>query len=146
MEKDTIIKGLLEKIMGKFAGEEAEARLTRAFEMGCDYAKTRRFDNSRFYHSYQYRLDDGTRVSSTSFFNQFMNRNQTGAYMDAEAAVKEFFSDEKEILFHMVRDQRFGINGVFKAVMTPSEPQQLNYTDYVLVIAGFCAGYMNSLQ
>lgn len=143
MEKDEIIKGLLKIIMGELAGDESESKLTRAYEMGEEYAKTRRFDNSRFYHSYQYRLDDGTRVSSTSFFNQFMNRNQTGAYMDAEAAVKEFFDDEKDILFHMVRDQRFGINGVFKAVMTPSEPQQLNYKDYVLVIAGFCAGYMS---
>ena len=146
MEKDKIISGLLDRIMGNLAGQKAQAHVERAFEMGTEYAKTRRFDNSRFYHNYQYRLDDGTRVSSTSFFNQFMNRNQTGAYMDAEAAVKEFFSDEKEILFHMVRDQRFGINGVFKAVMTTEEPQQLNYNDYVLVIAGFCAGYMNSIQ
>lgn len=145
MEKDQIINKILSNIMGELAGAQSESRALRAYEMGVEYSKTRRFDNSRFYHTYQYRLDDGTRVSSTSFFNQFMNRNQTGAYMDAEAIVKELLGDEKEILFHMVRDQRFGINGVFKAVMTPSEPQQLNYTDYVLVIACFCAGYMNSL-
>jgi len=144
MENEAIVKGLLKNIMGELAGGKSEEYAFRAFEMGQQYAGTHRFDNSRFYHNYQYRLDDGTRISSTSYFNQFMNRNQTGAYMDAEAAVKEFFDDEKDILFHMVRDQRFGINGVFKAVISKDEPQQLNYVDYVLIIACFCAGFMSS--
>ena len=42
---------------------------------------------------------------------------QTPAYMQAEEHLQEFFDDDDEMLFHLVRDQRFGINGVFKAVM-----------------------------
>ena len=73
-----------------------------------------------------------------------MGVDQTGAYMDAEQAVREFFDDSDLTLFRLVRDKRLGINGVFKAVMSPGEPQQINYTDYVLIIACFCAGVMNS--
>ena len=115
----------------------------KAYEMGLNYSQTKRFDNSRFYHNYKFRLDDGSTVMSTNFYNLFMNRNQTGAYMEAEQVVRQFFDDEKGVLFHMVRDQRFGINGVFKACMSSHEPQQLNYSDFVLVIACFCAGVMS---
>ena len=72
MENEAIVKGLLKNIMGDLAGGKSEDYAFRAFEMGQQYATNRRFDNSRFYHNYQYRLDDGTRISSTSYFNQFM--------------------------------------------------------------------------
>ena len=74
-----------------------------------------------------------------------MSRNQTGAYIDAEKALKELTDDKKALdtIFRLVRDQRFGINGVFKAIMSPDEPQQLNYIDFVLVIASFCAGVVS---
>lgn len=146
LEKEILIKQLLEKIKGTFAaGGPAEEAAFRAYDMGVQYAQTRRFDNSRFYHNYQFRLDDGTRVSSTSFYNMFMSRNQTGAYIDAEKALKEYFNDARQLdaIFHLVRDQRFGINGVFKAIISPGEPQQLIYTDFVLIIACFCAGVVN---
>ena len=144
MEKEILVKQLVEKIKGEFAvGGETEKNGMKAFEMGENYAQTRKFDNSRFYHNYQFQLNDGSIISSSSYFNQFMSRNQTGAYMDAEKAVKEFFDDEKQILFHLVRDKRIGINGVFKAVLSPGEPQLLNYTDFVLIIACFCAGVMH---
>lgn len=145
-EKEILVKKILEKTKGSFAcGSESEADALRAYEMGVQYASTRRFDNSRFYHNYQFRLDDGTRIQSTSYFNIFMSRNQTGAYIDAEKALREIIDDEKarETIFRLVRDQRFGINGVFKAIMSPKEPQQLNYIDFVLIIACFCAGVVN---
>ena len=145
LEKDVLVTELLKKIQGPLSPEGKMAPLAfKAYEMGEEYAKTKKFDNSRYYHNYQFRLDDGSRVLSSNFFNQFTTRNQTGAYMDAEAAVKEFFDDADQTLFRLVRDKRLGINGVFKAVMSPSEPQQINYTDYVLIIAAFCAGVMNS--
>jgi len=144
IQSDVLVNDLLKKIKGEYAAEgEMAANAMRAYEMGAAYAQTRRFDNSRFYHNYKYQLDDGSTVLSSNFFNLFTNRHQTAAYMDAEAAVKEFIEDKDDKLFHLVRDQRFGINGVFKAVMSPSEPQQLNYIDYVVVIACFCAGVMN---
>jgi hypothetical protein len=111
--------------------------------MGLNYSETKRFDNSRFYHNYQFMLDDGSTVMSTNFYNLFMNRNQTAAYMEAEQVVGQFFDDEKKVLFNLVRNQRFGINSVFKACLSPHEPQQLNYSDFVLVIACFCAGVMS---
>ena len=145
LDREVLVKDLLTKIQGALAIEGKMAPLAfKAYDMGVDYAKTKRFDNSRYYHNYQFRLDDGSRVLSSNFFNQFTTRNQTGAYMDAEAAVKEFMDDTDQTLFRLVRDKRLGINGVFKAVMSPSEPQQINYTDYVLVIACFCAGVINS--
>ena len=144
LDKEILIKDLLKEIKGEFAlGGESEAQARRAYEMGEAYAQTKRFDNSRFYHNYQFQLDDGARVSSSSFFNQFMSRNQTRSYMAAEKAVVKFINDDNQAVFHMVRDKRNGINGVFKAIMSPSEPQQLNYVDFVLVIACFCAGAVN---
>lgn len=144
LDKETLIKDLLKEIKGEFAlGGESEAHARQAYEMGEAYAQTKRFDNSRFYHNYQFQLDDGARVSSSSFFNQFMSRNQTRSYMAAEKAVVKFINDDNQAVFHMVRDKRNGINGVFKAIMSPSEPQQLNYVDFVLVIACFCAGAVN---
>lgn len=145
-EKEILVKKILEKTKGSFAcGGESEADALRAYDMGAQYASTRRFDNSRFYHNYQFRLDDGTRIQSTSYFNIFMSRSQTGAYIDAEKVLREIIEDEKarETIFRLVRDQRFGINGVFKAIMSPKEPQQLNYIDFVLIIACFCAGVVN---
>lgn len=142
-EKNVIIGGLIEKVKGQFAAEGQTADIAqRAYDMGVQYAQTRRFDNSRYYHNYKFQLDDGTTIMATSFFNIFMSRNQTCAYMDAEKALKVFFTDarQQDAIFHLVRDQRFGINGVFKAIMSPQEPQQLNYIDFVLVIACFCAG------
>lgn len=144
LDKETLIKDLLKEIKGEFAiGGESEAHARQAYEMGEAYAKTKRFDNSRFFHNYQFQLDDGSRVSSTSFYNQFMSRNQTRAYMAAEKAVCQFINDDNQAVFRMVRDKRNGINGVFKAVMSPGESQQLNYIDFVLVIACFCAGVVN---
>lgn len=146
LEREMLVNELLKKIKGEFAvSGESQQDAFKAYDMGVQYGQTRRFDNSRFYHNYKFRLDDGTSVMSTSFFNIFMSRNQTGAYIDAERALKEFFTDARQLdaIFHLVRDQRFGINGVFKAIMSPQEPQQLNYIDFVLVIACFCAGVVN---
>ena len=144
-EKNILVSQLLQKIKGEFTGSAGETIALRAYEMGQQYAVTRRFDNSRFYHNYQFRLDDGTRIQSTSYFNMFMSRNQTGAYIDAEKHLRQFSEDERQrdTVFHLGRDQRFGINGVFKALMSPGEPQQLNYMDFVLVIACFCAGVVS---
>ena len=146
MERDILVNGILEKIKGSFAASgETQQSAFQAYDMGVLYGQTRRFDNSRFYHNYKFRLDDGTTVMSASFFNIFMSRNQTGAYTEAEKVLKEFFTDARQLdaIFHLVRDQRFGINGVFKAIMSPKEPQQLNYIDFVLIIACFCAGAVN---
>lgn len=145
-ERDVIVKEILEKLKGEFAASgESLHDAMRAYDMGVQYSQTRRFDNSRHYHNYKFRLDDGTTVMATSFFNIFMSRNQTGAYIDAEKTLKEIFNDARQLdaIFHLVRDQRFGINGVFKAIMSPKEPQQLNYIDFVMVIACFCAGVVN---
>ena len=70
--------------------------------------------------------------------------SQRSVAMSMDVLERKGQIDEKDILFHMVRDQRFGINGVFKAVISKDEPQQLNYVDYVLIIACFCAGFMSS--
>lgn len=142
-ENNTIAIEIIKKLKGDFAAEGQTAAMAgRAFEMGTQYAQTHRFDNSRHYHNYKFRLDDGTTVMSNSYFNIFMSRNQTGAYMEAEKVLRGLIDDEKQrdVIFHLVRDQRFGINGVFKAILSPGEPQQLNYIDFVLVIACFCAG------
>jgi len=145
LEKDFIVYKLVEEVKGTLAKESVQTKeiAKKSYEMGESYAKTKRFDNSRFYHNYQFHLDDGSTVLSSNYFNIFMSRNQTHAYLDAEKAVKCLFDDEDQRLFHLVRDKRIGINGVFKAIMSPNEPQQLNYTDFVLVIAAFCAGVMN---
>ena len=146
LEKDVLLKELTASIKGEFAANSPAAMeiAEKAYEMGQNFAKTKRFDNSRFYHNYQFRLDDGSTVMSSNFFNIFTSRNQTGAYMDAEKALRPFFQDaENDTIFRLVRDKRIGINGAFKAVMSPSEPQQLNYPDFVLVIAAFCAGVVN---
>ncbi len=145
IEKDILIDGLVKHIKGEFAvGDEAKAIAGQAYEMGVKYKETKRFDNSRLYHNYKFHLDDGSTVMSTNYFNIFTSRNQTSAYMDAEKAVKNFFDDEKQVVFRLVRDKRIGINGAFKAIMSPGEPQQLNYTDFVLIIAAFCAGVVNA--
>lgn len=146
MERDTLVNELIVKIKGGYAASgETQRDALKAYNMGVQYGQTRRFDNSRFYRNYKFRLDDGTMITSTSYFNMFMSRNQTGAYIDAEKALKEIFTDPRQLdaVFHLVRDQRFGINGVFKAIMSPQEPQQLNYIDFVLIIACFCAGTVN---
>ena len=143
------ISEITRQVKGAFAAEgESEQFAGKAWEMGQEYARTHRFNNSRYYHNYQFQLEDGSKVSSHSFFSIYTTRNQTGAYLDAEKAVQEACAAAGEplddaaqkALFHMVRDQRFGINGVFKAVLSPAEPQQISYTDYVLIIAAFCAG------
>lgn len=137
---------IIEKVKGSFAAQgETERIALRAYEMGAEYGATKKFDNSRFYHNYQFRLDDGSRVMSSSFFNIFMSRSQTAAYMEAEKALNAVIDDEKakEQIFRLVRDKRQGINGAFKAIMSPSEPQQLNMVDYILVIACFCAGVVS---
>lgn len=145
LEKDALLKGLIKNIKGELSVDSPEAAdiAEKAYEMGQNYAKTRRFDNSRFYRNYQFRLDDGTTVMSSNFFNIFMSRNQTPAYMEAERALRAFFDDTDQTIFRMVRDKRIGINGAFKAIMSPKEPQQLNFVDFVLVIAAFCAGVVN---
>ena len=145
LEKDALLKGLIKNIKGELSVDSPEAAdiAEQAYEMGQNYAKTRRFDNSRFYRNYQFRLDDGTTVMSSNFFNIFMSRNQTPAYMEAERALRAFFDDADQTIFRMVRDKRIGINGAFKAIISPKEPQQLNFVDFVLVIAAFCAGVVN---
>lgn len=138
-----MVEKIIEKVKSNFAADGETLRIAnRAYEMGVEYAATKRFDNSRHYHNYQFRLDDGARVMSSSFFNIFMSRSQTPAYMEAEKVLRELIEDEKkrELIFRMVRDKRQGINGAFKAIMSPVEPQQLNMVDYILVIACFCAG------
>ena len=146
MEKDILIDGLLKQVKGELALESQEARriAEQAYDMGQRYRETKRFDNSRFYHNYKFRLDDGSSVMSSNFFNIFMSRNQSPAYMAAEKALREFFDDGDQTIFRMVRDKRNGINGVFKAILSPGEPQQLNFVDFVLVIACFCAGAVNA--
>lgn len=144
LQREELIELLIKNVMGEDAiSSQYEETAVRAFEMGLLYAKTKRFDNSKYYHNYQFCLDDGSKISSTSYFNQFMSRNQTHAYMEAEQAVREFFDDERDVLFHLVRDQRFGINGIFKAVMSPSEPQQITVNDFILITAAFCCGVMS---
>lgn len=193
LDKDVVVRKILVRVMGELAvGTRLEAIAYRAYEMGEAYAQTKRFDNSRFYHNYQYVLDDGSKVSATNFYNVFMTRTQTPAYMEAEKIVKELFSEaagnetagagadassggcssatggasssvggcssaagnnsssiwnkaKEDYLFHFVRDQRFGINGMFKAVYQPHEPQQLSIFDYILAIACFCAGTVNNI-
>ena len=147
MERKELVEALLKRIRGTFTSEGLiEEIALEAYDMGTEYAAVRRFNNSSRYHSYTYKLDDGSTVSASSFFRIFTTRFQTPAYMDAEKYVREFFDDEKEELFHLVRDQRFGINGVFKAVMSPREMQHLSFTDYVLVISCFCAGFMKQAE
>lgn len=152
MQRETLINEMVKTVKGEFAAEgENMAHAEFAYELGVQYGKTKRFDNSRYYHNYQYLLDDGDSVSATSFYNLFMNRHQTGAYMEAEQAVKTVLGDElgkadADRLFHLVRDQRFGINGAFKATMMPAESQQLSYTDFVMVIACFCLGVVKSMS
>lgn len=146
LDKDTLVSTILTALKGEHAcGGEMQEAAARAYDMGVQYAQTRRFDNSRFYHNYTFRLDDGNTVSSSSFFNIFMSRNQTRAYVEAEKVLQTCFAEKKQLdaIFHLVRDQRFGINGVFKAIMSPKEPQQLNYIDFTLIIACFCAGVVN---
>ena len=144
MSENSLIAQLIHAVKGELGTDtNMENIALKAYEMGLNYSETKRFDNSRHYHNYQFKLDDGSTVMSTNFYNLFMNRNQTAAYMEAEQVVGRFFDDEKKVLFNLVRNQRFGINGVFKAVMSPGEPQQLNYSDFVLVIACFCAGVMS---
>lgn len=144
IEKNVIIQDLLKRVKGEFAEDPYMAeKSVRAYEMGEAYAQTKRFDNSRFYHNYKYRLDDGSTVSSSNFFNIFLNRSQTQAFMQAEDILNEFFDDSDQTLFRLVRDKRTGINGAYKAVMSPDEPQQLNFIDYVLIICCFCAGVIN---
>ncbi len=146
LDKDTLVRTILTALKGEHAcGGEMEEAAARAYDMGVQYAQTRRFDNSRFYHNYTFRLDDGNTVSSSSFFNIFMSRNQTRAYVEAEKVLQTCFEEKKQLdaIFHLVRDQRFGINGVFKAIMSPKEPQQLNYIDFTLIIACFCAGVVS---
>lgn len=208
IDKDVVVKEILVRVMGELAlGTKLEDIAARAYEMGEAYAQTKRFDNSRFYHNYQYVLDDGSKVSATNFYNVFMTRSQTPAYMEAEKIVKELFEKHAEAasasaagadagassnsasdvcgsvtcasgnsasatcasgnsasatcasdagadaiwnkakadyLFHFVRNERFGINGMFKAVYQPHEPQQLSIFDYILAIACFCAGVLNN--
>lgn len=145
LEKDFVVRKIVEEVKGVMAVESVEAMgiAEQAYEMGQNYAKTKRFDNSRFYHNYQFRLDDGTSVMSSNFFNIFMSRNQTPAYMEAEKALRTLFDDTDQTIFRLVRDKRIGINGAFKAILSPREPQQLNFVDFVLVIAAFCAGVVN---
>lgn len=146
MERQALAEALLEAVKGNFtAGGMFEEIALESYDMGAEYARTRRFNNSSRYHNYTYELDDGSAVPASSFYRIFTTRFQTPAYMEAEERLKELFEDEQELLFHLVRDQRLGINGVFRAVMSPREKQHLSYTDYVLVIACFGAGYMKQL-
>ena len=147
LQREQLIKSLIKNIMGGLAqNTEYEEMANTAYEMGLEYARTHKFNNSKFYHNYKFCLDDGNKISSSSYFNQFMARTQTYAYLEAEKAAKAFFDDENHALFHLVRDKRNGINGVFKAIMSPKEPQQLNVNDFVLVIAAFCCGVMNFIN
>lgn len=150
LQRDDLIESLIKNIMGEPAGTaQYRENARQAYEMGLLYGETGKFNSSHLYHNYRFCLDDGSKISSAAYFNQFMSRMQTYAYMEAEKAAKVLFSDDSENqdrLFHLVRDRRSGINGVFKAVMSPQEPQQLNVNDFVLVIAAFCCGVMSFYQ
>lgn len=147
MERAELVDAILREIKGDFAAAGVSREIgLEAYDMGVEYAETRRFNNSSRYHNYRYIIEDGTSVSASSFYSIFTTRMQTPAYMQAEEHVRKFFADDDETLFHLVRDQRFGINGVFKAVMSPRETQQLNLPDYVLVIACFAAGFLKGRE
>lgn len=145
MDREELVDAIIREVKGDFAvaGNTREIGL-EAFDMGTEYSKTRRFNNSSRYHNYKYIIDDGSTVSASSFYQIFNTRMQTPAYVHAEEHLRKFFDDDDEVLFHLVRDQRFGINGVFKAIMMPRETQQLNLPDYTLVIACFGAGFLSA--
>ena len=88
MDKQALIDGIINRVKGEFASETERQQALFSYEMGEKYAQTRRFDNSRYYHNYSFRMDDGNVVSSSAFFSIFTTRNQTGAYMDAEKDLK----------------------------------------------------------
>lgn len=141
MNREDLVTAIISRTKGDFATEGVTREIgLEAFDMGMEYAGTHRFSNSSRYHNYQYILEDGGTVSASSYYSIFTTRTQTPAYMKAEEDLAELFADDKDMIFHLVRDQRFGINGVFKAVMSPRETQQLNVPDYTTVIACFCAG------
>lgn len=149
-QKNHCISRLIEKVKGKFRESDTEEIAEEAYDMGVGYATRHRFQNSSHYHPFWYRLDDGSLISSSEYYHIFTTRMQTPAYMDAEKAVQELLpetaSKERDLLFHLVREQRRGINGAFRAVTSPWEMQPLVYSDYVLVIACFCAGLITAQQ
>lgn len=142
MSREELIEVLVGRISGELGNDQLHHEMAaEAFDMGAEYAGTHRFNNSGKYHNYDYLLDDGTVVKAFNYFDIFTTRLQTQAFMDAETAVREYFDDPGDRLFHLVRDQRFGINGAYKAILSPRESQNLNFTDYVLIVACFCAGW-----
>lgn len=143
-EKKEIVEKLLKRIKGVIVpGSEIERVAHAAYEYGVEFRNTHRVTASQRYHIYKMYLPDGTSVSSSNYLDAYLTRRQTKAYIEAETIVKEFFEDPKEKLFRLVRDQRRYINNAFKAEISQKEPQQIDYIDYVLVIACFAAGYMN---
>lgn len=147
LEREELVEAIIGEIKGDFAkkGDSKDIGL-EVYDMGMEYGRTGRFNNSAHYHSYRYTIEDGSTVAASSFYHIFTTRMQTPAYVKAEEVLEKFFNDKDQALFHLVRDQRFGINGVFKAVMSPRETQQLNLPDYTLVIACFGAGFMDNMQ
>jgi hypothetical protein len=127
-------------------GREVSELLIRlalsAFYMGCRYADSGRFEIPLHHPAYKVFLSDGSRISSTTFVRTFMARNQTTAYSRAENAVRRCFDDDDEIVYHLVRDRRRGINSVFKMIISEDEPQRFELKDFELCIACFCAGVM----
>lgn len=149
-QKKHYIARLIEKVKGVFRAPYTEGIAEEAYDMGTAYASQHRFQNSSHYHPFRYRLDDGSLISSGEYYRIFTTRMQTPAYIDAEKAVQELLPEtascERDRLFHLVREQRRGINGVFRAVTSPREIQPLAYSDYVLVIACFCIGLIMAQQ
>ncbi len=144
MEKDELIKDIITNVKGEFGLDKDNFEMSAmAFEMGEKYKNTKGFENSKYYRQYKYYLEDGERVVASSFLNIFTTRMQTKAYMDSETILISYFPEKKEDIFQIVRSQRFGINGVFRAVMSSKERQNIVYDDYVMVIVSFCAGYYN---
>ena len=71
MTKEAIAGALLKDIKGNFAvGGVMEEMALEAYDMGVEYAQTRRFNNSSRYHNYSYELDDGSTVSASSFYSR----------------------------------------------------------------------------
>lgn len=144
MNREEIANALAKKVKGELAkGALTEEIALDSYDMGMEYAKTKKFSSSSRYKNYDYELDDGSFVPASSYFRIFTTRFQTPAYMDAEKYLKEFFDDSDQFIFHLVRDKRLGINGVFRAVISSREIQKMSFTDYVLVISCFGAGLMH---
>ena len=142
MTKKEIIEKIIDKATGGSATELAWTMTEEAFDMGVQYDEKGDFNHSaKQYHNYQYDIGDGETVSFRVFFDVFTARLQTHAYLDAGNWIEEIMGDPDKVAFKLVRRERFGIDNVYKAIVSPRE-MKLEYGDFVMVIAGFCAGVL----